>query len=290
MEILIQSGNSYESEHGNLVIERQLRLRHVTVEMISAERTSSDAKHVLGERHLLTLALSIFPKDWAWRIMPGNKPFRVGRLNFLPAGSEWRVPWLSGRRRWVGLYIEPTYFEKKLAHPEALAPYADIVGTPMESMLFRIGQEAMTPARDSREVIRHMSEAILVYLARHLEMTRSIKVAPSEGLSQQQAARIRALIEGADTHMPTIDDLSEIVGLSPRHLSRLFKQSFGQTIHAFVAEVRLHKAIEYLTTTDAPIKEISHKLGFTSASTLIALFRAATGRTPIQYRRLHRET
>lgn len=290
MEMLIESGTTYDNKNGNLIIERQVRLRHVTVEMISAEQAATEAKHVLGDRHLLNLALTILPKDWSWRVMPGNKPFRAGRLNFLPAGSSWRIPWRAGRRRWVGLYIDPQYFGKKLVDPEALVPCADIVGMPIESMLFRIGQEAMTPARDSREVIKHMSEAILVYLARHIELTRARKIAPSEGLSHQQVARIRALIEGADTNMPTIDDLSEIVGISPRHLTRLFKQSFGQTIHEFVSKVRLQKAIEYLTTTDVPIKEIAHKLGFTSASTLIAVFRATTGRTPIQYRRLHRET
>ena len=78
--------------------------------------------------------------------------------------------------------------------------------------------------------------------------------------------------------------LAAEAGLSPWHLNRLFRQSFGLPPHAYQLQLRLARA-RILLQGDGPIAGIAGELGFADQAHLSRLFKRAFGVTPAGYRR-----
>lgn len=74
-------------------------------------------------------------------------------------------------------------------------------------------------------------------------------------------------------------------GKSREHLSRLFKQATGQTIGAYLNELRIEHAAAMLTTTYLDIIDIALESGFENLSTFYHLFKKKKGISPKQYRK-----
>ncbi len=78
--------------------------------------------------------------------------------------------------------------------------------------------------------------------------------------------------------------LAEVVGVSPRHLSRLFRAELGSNPIAYVELTRVEIARRLLEDGPAPIKAIAFIAGFGSTTTLRRAFLRRMGVTPQQYR------
>lgn len=85
----------------------------------------------------------------------------------------------------------------------------------------------------------------------------------------------------------TVDDLAVYTGLSPSHLSRLFKKETGISISDYIREKKVAKAQELLRFCSLSLIEISNFLSFSSQSHFTQLFREFTGMTPKKYRDYH---
>ncbi|MEF2964860.1 AraC family transcriptional regulator [Paenibacillus sp. M1] len=85
-----------------------------------------------------------------------------------------------------------------------------------------------------------------------------------------------------------LDTLAEVLGISGRHLSKLFRLTFGLSPYAYLVQMRIHKAKERLAgSTDSTVTSIAEETGFRDASHFVATFRKHTGMTPQQFRKLH---
>lgn len=82
----------------------------------------------------------------------------------------------------------------------------------------------------------------------------------------------------------SLDYLSERLTLRPDALSRLFRQLMGKSYSEYVKEKKLIRAIE-LMEQDCAVKEIAHRLGYSTPQYFIKLFREAYGITPYQYKK-----
>jgi transcriptional regulator GlxA family with amidase domain len=78
--------------------------------------------------------------------------------------------------------------------------------------------------------------------------------------------------------------LARVIGVSPRHLSRLFHAELGMSPAAFVELARVDIARRLLEDSTAPIKAIAYAAGFGSTATLRRAFLRRIGVTPLQYR------
>lgn len=88
----------------------------------------------------------------------------------------------------------------------------------------------------------------------------------------------------------TVDCLALHTGLSPSHLSRLFKQETGVSISDYIREKRVEKAQELLRFCDFSLIEIANFLSFSSQSHFTQVFREFTGMTPKKYRDYYQKT
>ncbi|MEI6071131.1 MAG: AraC family transcriptional regulator [Verrucomicrobiae bacterium] len=74
------------------------------------------------------------------------------------------------------------------------------------------------------------------------------------------------------------------LGISPDHLTRLFKNTHGMSLGVWIAKERVQLACELLARPDHNISEVAWTCGFTSASYFIRVFRSHTGTTPKEWR------
>ena len=84
------------------------------------------------------------------------------------------------------------------------------------------------------------------------------------------------------------DDIAEAVGLSPYHLSRLFKTHTGLTLREYLTRERIEAAKQLLAVSDRTIPQIASLLRFCDQSYFTMVFRRQTGQTPGEYRKENR--
>jgi AraC-like DNA-binding protein len=86
------------------------------------------------------------------------------------------------------------------------------------------------------------------------------------------------------------DDVARVACLSPTHFSRVAKQTFGHSFTELLAKLRVDKSREMLVLTEKSLIQIGLDCGFSDQSYFTKVFQEYTGRTPGEYRRLHRNT
>lgn len=79
-------------------------------------------------------------------------------------------------------------------------------------------------------------------------------------------------------------------GISEVYMRRLFRERCHTSPKQYVTELRMQKAKQLLTESNATVGEIAMACGFTAIYHFSAAFRAAMGQTPTAYRREHRKT
>ena len=109
------------------------------------------------------------------------------------------------------------------------------------------------------------------------------------GLAPWQMRKIRRHIEdGLDDKLP-IEAIANLIPLSTPHFSRAFKQSFGETPHAYIVRARVERAKTLMSTTSESLSQIALACGLADQSHLCRLFRKFTGATPAAWRREQRQ-
>ncbi|MFF3617345.1 GlxA family transcriptional regulator [Streptomyces sp. NPDC002580] len=87
-------------------------------------------------------------------------------------------------------------------------------------------------------------------------------------------------------HRPLpVEELARRAVMSKRSFARRFTAATGTTPHAWLRSLRLSSAEELLETTDLPVEEIAHRVGYGSAAVLREQFVRRRGVPPHSYRR-----
>jgi AraC-like DNA-binding protein len=107
---------------------------------------------------------------------------------------------------------------------------------------------------------------------------------PVRGLERQAVRRVREYLDANTRRNVALEELSDLSGLSPYRLIRVFRQELGLSPHAYFEQVRIHRA-RRLLKDGLPIADVAADLGFTDQSHLNRHFKKLTGVTPGAYRR-----
>lgn len=81
----------------------------------------------------------------------------------------------------------------------------------------------------------------------------------------------------------SVEALAKEVHVSPRHLGRLFKKEFDQTVSDYILTQKMMLAAKLLQTTRLSVTMVADKAGYTNYSYFIRLFRKFYGMTPREY-------
>lgn len=87
----------------------------------------------------------------------------------------------------------------------------------------------------------------------------------------------------------SMDDLAGRVQLSSSQLGRLFREHLGTSPGAYLQQLRLEQARQYLTSSTMSVKQIAAACGFGNSNHFSRLFHEQVGTTPTAYRKREAE-
>lgn len=145
----------------------------------------------------------------------------------------------------------------------------------------------MHPQEASRLFVDHVALALKAHVVHVYSDVVGIAPVRARGLAPWQERRAKAFLMQNLASDVSLADAARECTLSRSHFSKAFKQSTGQTPHAWVVGQRIEAAQRLLGQPDLPIVEIAAACGFADQSHLTRVFSAYTGMSPARWRRLN---
>ncbi|CAM4119354.1 response regulator [Lederbergia lenta] len=86
-------------------------------------------------------------------------------------------------------------------------------------------------------------------------------------------------------HKPiTLEEVGEMVHLSPHYFSKMFKIRTGRSFIDYLTDIRVERAKELMHTHEKNIKEICYAVGYNDPNYFSRVFKKMTGFSPSEYR------
>ncbi|RAI55936.1 helix-turn-helix domain-containing protein [Roseicella frigidaeris] len=149
-----------------------------------------------------------------------------------------------------------------------------------------IRDEMLQGPRRNEAYLTALLTALKIHLLREHPALVGQGRAPSRGgLPPNTWRRVVEHIQANLSANLSIPRLAEMLGVSPSHFLRAFRQSCGQSPHRYVLEKRLLLVEHLARTTDMPLAQVAEAAGFSSPSHMTAALRRWKGVTPGQLRR-----
>ena len=82
---------------------------------------------------------------------------------------------------------------------------------------------------------------------------------------------------------PTLQELSEEIGLSLNKLKEGFKQLYGDTVFGYLLDHKMEEARRMLASTNYNVNEVGLRIGYSTSSHFITAFKKKYGTTPKKY-------
>jgi transcriptional regulator GlxA family with amidase domain len=149
----------------------------------------------------------------------------------------------------------------------------------MDMMLFLIGQHY------SMDLAASISEQFICERMRTSDDQQRIPLKARIGASQPKLIEAVTLMEANIEEPLSTDDLAYHVGVSRRHLERLFKKHLQTVPSKYYLELRLEQARQMLRQSDKPALQVGLACGFSSASYFSTAYRNHYGVTPREERK-----
>lgn len=128
------------------------------------------------------------------------------------------------------------------------------------------------------EAVRdHLSTALLIRCLGAIERGRALPSASRRGQGAALVREAKAFVAARMDQDVPLDLLADRLGVSRRHLTRLFQAEVGQSVGAFQRAHRLDVAKDLLISTDLAVDEIAFRVGFESGSALSRALRRRDG-------------
>jgi AraC family transcriptional regulator len=217
----------------------------------------------------------------------------VGRLVFVPANLRMGCRGSGGRlQRVVRAFLDPSCLvthlpaTEELSH-EGLRGCLNIHAPEIVNAMLRLHRETLQPGFGSRVLLESLGAVIAVELERLLlpRMEREVASRRRGLLTRADLRRIVEFVDSRSAANITITEVADACNISSRTLTRKFKQTTGETLHAYAHRRATKRARALLSDTGRSIKEVSYQLGFLNPSAFSIAFRRATGVSPSEYRR-----
>ena len=212
---------------------------------------------------------------------------------------EWLQSLVDGRLSYDDEYLrqkeenpEP-YTEGVLAKtPEKQAEYLYVSAIALASRAAIDGGVSPFNARELDETyLQKMScaktvgEMKAVFIEAIRSFSTQVRRAKADKSQAGLVARCKVYVDMKMYERISVQSIAEALGVSPNHLSALFKKSEGITLTEFIHQKRLDRSRELLRYSTMSISEISEQLMFSSQSHFCRLFREAFDQTPSEYRK-----
>jgi AraC-like DNA-binding protein len=155
------------------------------------------------------------------------------------------------------------------------------LGTKIEAALEQILEVQRSVWEFRLEMTENLLEQVLLWC--HTANPSSRQAAMHEGIRRAMHFISRQFAEPIH-----VDDVARQAGMSRSHFIRLFHQETGLTPRRFIEDRRIGEAAHLLRTRNLSAAEVAFACGFADPARFSRVFKARTGQTPSDLRRLHR--
>ncbi|MDD5217492.1 MAG: response regulator [Candidatus Omnitrophica bacterium] len=97
--------------------------------------------------------------------------------------------------------------------------------------------------------------------------------------------KVKRFVERNCFKKTTLEDAAKSICLSPKYLSRIFKEQMHKSFSQFKLGIKIEKSKKLLQQAGYNINQIAEKLGYENAESFIRQFKKFTGSTPTGYRK-----
>lgn len=100
--------------------------------------------------------------------------------------------------------------------------------------------------------------------------------------------RINAIFDYSFINFKTkisLDEISDIAGISPNSFCRFFKLRTGKTYSRFLLEIRIGHACKLLIESRMSVKQLCYESGFNNFASFHKYFKQLTGLSPLHYQK-----
>lgn len=145
--------------------------------------------------------------------------------------------------------------------------------------------ESARPTIGTRALTEALLKQCLILLLRRM-IQRGVAPLPwMVAVTDDRLARaLRAILEHSAKPF-SVETLAGIAGMSRSSFAARFTDAFGQTPMSLLRAARLRRARELLVTTDTPVVQIAHDVGFVGRSNFSRAFRKMYSVDPARFRR-----
>ena len=220
-----------------------------------------------------------------------RKLSKVGRVIFTPPDRDVLGRGTPGKMRVVSCSFDRPYCERIVGSLDALSKTQllsclNVQSALLPALFSRLMTEALHPDFVSTAVVESLGQAMLVEWS-HAVLSQEEKYGRGR-LLPRHFKIIDEYLAALSGQAPSVSDIAAACGFSERYFAKLFREQTHQTIGHFLKSAQISKAQSYLLQTELPLKEIAHRLGFSTPANFSDAFRAATGETPGRFRATNR--
>jgi AraC family transcriptional regulator len=198
----------------------------------------------------------------------------------------------------TGLFLPPRWLQKD-AFPESTTFLSAEFSDPFLQHIRELGpssEQALTVPPAHSQVLRtHLRSELMhpdPFSALVLEGLLMSTIARAErvGSPRRRRApvwllRAKEILQDFVATPPSLDEIAQLIGVHPAHLSREFRRHFGSSPGEYARRVRIERAKTELSTSNRTIAEVSLAHGFSDQAHFSRVFKRHTSLTPLEYRR-----
>jgi AraC-like DNA-binding protein len=187
---------------------------------------------------------------------------------------------------------KPIHFFDLLEANRSLRPSPELfrtrmyVPSPLRPLLLE-GYQRILQARKDGTTKEYLSVIVLDLILRVEDITVRINGFEQNAnvrTEDHAVATVKQYLRAQIGEKILLQELADVVHLTPNYLCTLFKEHTGTTLMNYLKQIRMREAEKLLTYTDLSIYRIAEDIGFEEASYFTKVFRKTYGVSPTEFR------
>lgn len=198
-------------------------------------------------------------------------PARTTVIYQADEAEPWSVYWVGFRGRKADYFLSRMNLSAE--NPVFHFDKDDSLITHMESMF----KEVRYPQRAQEVLLGHFYQAAACIINYNKDSPNPV--------SQNYVTIATRFIEHNFRIPLRVQDLAEECNISASQLYRCFIKELGISPHQYIEKLKMEKAVEFITQTDMPYKEIAYLLGYEYESHFFKVFKRTLRKSPSCFRK-----
>lgn len=224
---------------------------------------------------------------------------KAGDFLYIPHGLVYRVDAVDGKASVRGIMFDVGIIEANMVNYETEILYMFYIQAENKIKIF-------SEEHPMHKVLKRcMSESYEEYMAKdvcyklsiraniYLSMTSLLRYYcgsknDSERLVYRNVLRLRPIMDYISEHYAEkiyIEELSDMIMVSPDYFTKMFKDSIGKTPVEYINGIRVNRSMQMLIGGEESVAGIAEKIGFCNANYFHKIFKQYMGVSPLAYRK-----